>query len=212
MKKFLSVLLVSALVFALVPASVFASAPKDIAIHEINVEGFVPPVVGSTPEFSYNIYIEENDAYFMLYPYWHDNTGGTDMTTEQTPFEAGNMYSVGCVIVIEDGYYIAEDCVFSFNGDPNLVDPDYPQPYYLGGCIVLQSTPVAPVSSAAVPGDADGDGEVTVTDALMVLRAALELVELTDEQTELADVNGDGSVTLSDALLILRAALGLIEL
>ncbi len=60
-----------------------------------------------------------------------------------------------------------------------------------------------------VVGDIDGDGETPVSDALLALRAAMELIELTPEQAEAADVNGDGAVTLVDALLILRSAMGL---
>ena len=58
-----------------------------------------------------------------------------------------------------------------------------------------------------VKGDLDGDGEVTVSDALRALRMAAQLVD----PDEAADVDGDGSVTVSDALAILRVAVGLIE-
>ena len=59
-----------------------------------------------------------------------------------------------------------------------------------------------------IPGDVNGDGEVDVNDALLVMRHALGLIEL--ENTYAADVNGDGTVNLEDALLILRTAMGLI--
>ena len=62
-----------------------------------------------------------------------------------------------------------------------------------------------------IPGDADGDGEVAISDALMVLRAALGLTALTPEQAAVADVNGDGEVGMDDALAVLRLALGLIS-
>ena len=58
-----------------------------------------------------------------------------------------------------------------------------------------------------VKGDLDGDGEVTVSDALRALRMAARLAEADDA----ADVDGDGEVTVSDALAILRAAVGLTE-
>ena len=60
-----------------------------------------------------------------------------------------------------------------------------------------------------VIGDVDGDGEIALADALLAMRCALGLMELTPEQIEAADVNGDGEVTLVDALIILRAALGI---
>ena len=55
-------------------------------------------------------------------------------------------------------------------------------------------------------GDADGDGEITVTDALAALRLALKLAEETPELLAVCDVDGDGEVTVSDALRILRVA------
>lgn len=59
-----------------------------------------------------------------------------------------------------------------------------------------------------VRGDLDGDGEVTVSDALRALRMAAKLIEDDDA----ADVDGDGSITVADALLLLRAAVGLAAL
>ena len=213
MKKYLLIFLAAILVIAVMPVSAIAGAPKDIEIHEVNIEGFVPPVVGSTPEHSYTLYAEEGEHYFIVYSYWHDNTEGTDMFVEQVPFVADHMYSTGCIICIDDGYVLADDCVYSFNGDPALVDPDFPQPYYLGSCIVLQTVAVAPVDPSAVtPGDVDGNGTIDMADALLTLRCAMGLVELSGDQLAAADVNADGAVGMDDALMILRAAMGLAEL
>ena len=59
-------------------------------------------------------------------------------------------------------------------------------------------------------GDADLDGEVTIQDALLLLRCALGLAELGDNAAAVADVNGDEAVDLQDALIVLRMAMGLI--
>ena len=67
----------------------------------------------------------------------------------------------------------------------------------------------AKVSAAGLTGDANGDGEVNLQDALVVLRAALGLIELGPAAETVSDVNGDGAITIDDALLILRFALGL---
>lgn len=56
-------------------------------------------------------------------------------------------------------------------------------------------------------GDVDGSGEVTVTDALLAMRFAMGIVELTTAQQLRADMNGSHTVDASDALLILRAAM-----
>jgi len=56
-------------------------------------------------------------------------------------------------------------------------------------------------------GDADGDGVLTVSDALQVLRQS---IELTYAFAEISDVDTDGQVTVSDALFILRRCAGII--
>ena len=64
-------------------------------------------------------------------------------------------------------------------------------------------------SSAPLTGDVNGDGEVDISDALLAMRYAMGIAELTPDQLERADVNG-GGVDISDALLIMRYAMGLI--
>ena len=58
----------------------------------------------------------------------------------------------------------------------------------------------------AKAGDVDGDGEVTVSDALAVLRMAAKLAEPTKSTGASYDFDGDGHVSVSDALAILRVA------
>ncbi|MBO4216980.1 MAG: dockerin type I repeat-containing protein, partial [Clostridia bacterium] len=58
-------------------------------------------------------------------------------------------------------------------------------------------------------GDVDGDGEVTVADALTALRVALGLKTLPRRARLSGDLDGDGILTVSDALLILRRVAGL---
>lgn len=61
---------------------------------------------------------------------------------------------------------------------------------------------------ARIPGDVDGDGEITSTDARLVLQATAGKVTLTDEEKAAADVDGDGEVTSTDARLILQESAG----
>ena len=60
-----------------------------------------------------------------------------------------------------------------------------------------------------IPGDVDGNGTVTVSDAIMALRAAMQLTELDEAGTAAADMDGSGSITVSDAIMILRTAMGI---
>ena len=62
------------------------------------------------------------------------------------------------------------------------------------------------VERGVTRGDMDGDGEITVADALAALRIAAKLAEETPEAVAIGDVDGDGHVTVADALAILRVA------
>lgn len=65
-------------------------------------------------------------------------------------------------------------------------------------------------SSAALAGDvADGDNLVTANDARTILRAAVGLEALTDEQKDIADINYDGAITAADARAALRISVSL---
>lgn len=60
-----------------------------------------------------------------------------------------------------------------------------------------------------VRGDVNSDSFVNATDALVILRHAVRIDELTGNALEKADVNADGFVNSSDALVVLRIAVGL---
>lgn len=61
-------------------------------------------------------------------------------------------------------------------------------------------------------GDADGNGEIELKDAQLVLKSALDLSQLSEIAQKFCDVDADGKITLNDAKIILRAALGIIEI
>ena len=63
-----------------------------------------------------------------------------------------------------------------------------------------------------VYGDVDGDGEVTVTDALMVLQHSVGKITLADSVLKNADVDGEAGITVADALAILQASVNKVSL
>lgn len=66
-------------------------------------------------------------------------------------------------------------------------------------------------SASVLMGDVDGDGSVTLVDALLVLRFAMGIInELPVPQA--ANVDGNTVTDLNDALMILRASMGLLTL
>ena len=62
------------------------------------------------------------------------------------------------------------------------------------------------IGGSTAKGDPDGDGQITVADALSALRVAARLVESTDALIASCDIDGDGVITVADALSILRVA------
>ena len=61
-------------------------------------------------------------------------------------------------------------------------------------------------------GDVNADGEISVTDALLVLQSSVGKIGLEKEQKSLADANLDGFVTVTDALLILQASVNKVSI
>lgn len=63
---------------------------------------------------------------------------------------------------------------------------------------------------SAIPGDANGDGAVSVEDALLVIRYALGMLpEGQNIAVEACDINNDGKVDAADAMLIMRLAMNI---
>ncbi|MBO4562863.1 MAG: InlB B-repeat-containing protein [Clostridia bacterium] len=60
-----------------------------------------------------------------------------------------------------------------------------------------------------LPGDADGNGEITSADALAILRYTMGTGTIPEALLPYCDVDGNGSVTSADALAVLRIAMGL---
>ena len=74
--------------------------------------------------------------------------------------------------------------------------------------VVLASCWMLP-AKAAVLGDIDGDGNVTLEDARKVLRFALWLEAPTTAQRSISDIDCDNSISTEDARLVMRIALDL---
>ncbi|MBW3622211.1 MAG: dockerin type I repeat-containing protein [Armatimonadetes bacterium] len=58
-------------------------------------------------------------------------------------------------------------------------------------------------------GDVNGDGNVNVADAILILKSSVGALALTADQTARSDLNGDSKVDVLDAVKILRVAVGL---
>ncbi|MBR4636695.1 MAG: choice-of-anchor J domain-containing protein [Clostridia bacterium] len=186
--------------------------PGDIAIHEVWVDGFGTPIAGVAGIDHMFLTTPDDAPYFIVYGGWRDETDQQQMWSEEHVFIPGHYYSEGCQIWAEEGYYFAEDCVFYVNGGTELVDEQWSYVDEADNWICyVNILPVECLGTPMLLGDVDLDGEVTVSDALLAMRYAMGLVELTEQQLDQLDVNFDGEYDLVDATLILRYAMGLIE-
>lgn len=98
--------------------------------------------------------------------------------------------SDGAVLYVYEGSYaagFAEENELMYEIIPEQIEPQYKK------------------------GDPDGDGQITVSDALSALRVAARIVPETPELIATCDVDGDGTVTVSDALSILRVAARIVD-
>lgn len=77
--------------------------------------------------------------------------------------------------------------------------------------IVIDDVEISAVMSNdnQLPGDVNGDGQITNADALMVIRHGMGLIQLPDNVIPIADINSDGVVNIADAVAIMRLAMHL---
>lgn len=76
-------------------------------------------------------------------------------------------------------------------------------------CVWLDEIAYSGDAGAGLIGDADGNGEVNVSDALLAMRFAMGLIDESELNLDNADLDENGEVNMSDAISILRIALGL---
>lgn len=60
------------------------------------------------------------------------------------------------------------------------------------------------VEDIVVPGDANGDGQLDISDAVAIVNYLLSKAPLDNSKLAAADVNGDGEVTITDAVMLVN--------
>ncbi len=129
-------------------------------------------------------------------------------------FKSGVQYGLVIGYVVPEGYVVsAHPTVTLYGAGDNPVVADN-----AGICVgfvsdgrdmyltAFHNMPILSEESDELAGDIDGDGKVTVSDALSVLRVAAKLAPQTKSTGSVFDFDGDGAVTVADALAILRIA------
>ena len=97
---------------------------------------------------------------------------------------------------------VPEFLTTDFEGNPRIEDGDGN-----GTDIVDMGAFESPGAQVGILGDINKDGQVDISDVILVLRIALQL----DSPKLCSDINGDTGVDISDVILTLRMALGLDE-
>ncbi len=129
-------------------------------------------------------------------------------------------YAQSMTCDVETGVIYWAHLESNFNNGLYTVDPETAEIEFIGQIgpegmeltglyIVPENEPVVP--PAYTLGDVNGNGTVEVGDAILALRAAMNITELDETQQLAADINENGSVEVTDAISILRFAMGLID-
>lgn len=68
----------------------------------------------------------------------------------------------------------------------------------------LKLDKITPAEPQVTLGDVDGNGEINMDDAALLIRYCNNLTTLTDEQKAAAELNGNGEINMDDAALLIR--------
>ena len=157
------------------------------------------------------------------YAVYATGSGSKVTVTSATGFTAGVLAVGGAEVTINgtlaaDEYILLgskKDKTVSYPKDSGVISTSKPGYYeYSDGsnCVYTASDgSIKTDVGAGLPrsGDLDGDGYVTLTEALVVARVVVCSVNLTAEQFAAVDMDADGYITMADVLLVMRKACGL---
>ena len=151
----------------------------------------------------------------------------SDLPVFDTPYKATlNVYSCiwpdGLVFSSDEWFYVRSEGTVSFrayapggsltisgDGVELTTDPDVTYPTTLPDVTTLpQEWTTSPATTAPAYhgdicfGDVDMNGKLTIADATLIQRAAIDLVKFSQNQLYLADVNGDSRISILDVTCI----------
>ena len=165
------------------------------------------PEWGANPDFE--VVVPEGAPYGIHYVIWYlDGDEPTELGAGSVFDDAAAEYFVEIRIDAADGYKFADSVTATLNDGTELIlsnEVDTEE-----NCVYVESIRFT-VEAPIIWGDADGDGELTTADALLLMRCLINADTVDEENLAWCDVNGDGTVTLADALLIMRKAMNTIE-
>lgn len=216
MRKFLRILLLTAVLAGALCVSALAAEPTEAGVYGMTTETGITV----TPQTADGTEITKEDLGGDYSDYY---AGAVKFGVEATGLTAGSQYLL--LMVSGDGAPGADNIVYidqqAADANGTVAFTAYPQAlgkgsyriFLLGGDQTLSSGPAASFQ-AYVPytlGDVNDDTYINASDALQVLKFAAKLETPTETQALAANVNRDGYINASDALMILKYAAKLIS-
>ena len=216
MRKFLRILLLTAVLAGALCVSALAAEPTEAGVYGMTTETGITV----TPQTADGTEITKEDLGGDYSDYY---AGAVKFGVEATGLTAGSQYLL--LMVSGDGAPGADNIVYidqqaadangtvAFTAYPQALDKGSYRIFLLGGEQTLNSGPAASFQ-AYVPytlGDVNDDGTIDSADALLVLKHSVHLLDLDAVQQLAANVNKDNTIDSSDALLILRYSVHLID-
>lgn len=216
MRKFLRILLLTAVLAGALCVSALAAEPTEAGVYGMTTETGITV----TPQKADGTAIDASTQgdYSGYY------AGAVKFGVEATGLTAGSQYLL--LMVSGDGAPGADNIVYidqqaadangtvAFTAYPQALDKGSYRIFLLGGEQTLSSGGLAVSFQAYVPytlGDVDNNGKIQAVDALAVLRHVAKIETLDDTASLAADVDCDGKVKAVDALAILRYVAKIID-
>lgn len=217
MRKFLRILLLTAVLAGALCVSALAAEPTEAGVYD--VVKTTETGITVTPQKADGTAIDASTQgdYSGYY------AGAVKFGVKATGLTAGSQYLL--LMVSGDSAPGADNIVYidqqaadangtvAFTAYPQALDKGSYRIFLLGGEQTLSSGPAASFQ-AYVPytlGDVNDDTYINASDALQVLKFAAKLETPTETQALAANVNRDGYINASDALMILKYAAKLIS-
>ena len=216
MRKFLRILLLTAVLAGALCVSALAAEPTEAGVYGMTTETGITV----TPQTAEGTAIDAStqEDYTDYY------AGAVKFGVKATGLTAGSQYLL--LMVSGDGAPGADNIVYidqqaadangtvAFTAYPQALDKGSYRIFLLGGEQTLSSGGLAVSFQAYVPytlGDVDNNGKIQAVDALAVLRHVAKIETLDDTASLAADVDCDGKVKAVDALAILRYVAKIID-
>ena len=181
-------------------------------IDQIELNDLELPAWGESPDLEVTV---PDDAHYSVEVVgwnWSSDTEQGVLEDGAVFDDAAKGYFAVFTVTPEAGYIFPEDVEVLINGGTDAVNAeacycDEDGSFHVETVEFFVEEPAPEI----LWGDADGDGELTNADALLLMRHLIALESIEQENLELCDVNGDGEIDLVDALLIMRKAMGTID-